>query len=86
MKVFSRIIPFHHLGCEKDARVFIARTLEPGEPAPFTAAMATEQLQQQKAAAAGSSETPATMTEVGCLMEDWGGGVTSGYFHRKAIL
>lgn len=49
MKVFSRIIPFQHLGRETDARVFIARTLEPGEAAPFTVAMATEKLQQKKA-------------------------------------
>jgi len=65
LKVFSRIIPFQHLGREKDVRVFIARTLEPGEAAPFTVAMAAQQLEQQKAAAAAKlAAKSAAVTEV----------------------
>lgn len=36
IKIFSRAIPFQHLGRETDVRVFIARTLEPGEVPPLT--------------------------------------------------
>lgn len=36
IKVFSRAIPFEHLGRESDVRVFIARTLAPGEVPPLT--------------------------------------------------
>lgn len=75
LKVFSRIIPFQHLGREKDARVFIARTLSPEEdqgsaPGPFTVAMATEQLKRQQAAAAAAAKLSAsqagTTEEVCC--------------------
>jgi hypothetical protein len=49
--VFNRNIPFEHLAREKDARVFIARTLEPGEAAPWAVAPASKQLEKQRAAA-----------------------------------
>jgi hypothetical protein len=49
--VFVRAIPFEHLGREKDARVFIARTLEPGEAVASAVVTASKQLKKQKAAA-----------------------------------
>lgn len=52
LKVFSRTIPFQYLGRETDVRVFIARTLNPGEAPPLTVAMATEVLLKKQAAAA----------------------------------
>jgi hypothetical protein len=61
LKVFSRIIPFQHLGREKDTRVFIARTLKPGEAPPFTVAMATQQLQETKATAAATATAAAAV-------------------------
>jgi len=54
LKVFSRTIPFQYLGRETDVRVFIARTLNPGETPPLTVTMATEVLLKKQAAAAAA--------------------------------
>jgi hypothetical protein len=62
--VFSRAIPFEHLGRESDVRVFIARTLAPGEVPPLTvpevAAAWERKLAEGRAAAAAK-------VRLGCL-------------------
>jgi hypothetical protein len=74
--VFSRAIPFKHLGSERDVRVFIARSLGPGEAGPVTVAMTAEAMQRQKAVAAAAKAG----AEVGafsklCACQWWQGGV-----------
>lgn len=50
VKVFSRAIPFDQLGRERDVRVFIARTLEPGEVVQTVAERAAALERKQQAA------------------------------------
>jgi hypothetical protein len=65
IKVLNRAIPFEHLGREKDARVFIARTLEPGEAAPCAVVVPASKHQKQKQKAAAIQMTATSLSEVG---------------------
>jgi hypothetical protein len=66
IKVFSRALPWEHIGQERGVRVFIARALAPGEvppPTPAAAAAAAAKLQagkwtkqQQESEAAGEQQ------------------------------